>query len=305
MLKGCPMRSCVLKYNGFNHYMKSMEEKTSEERQKESVSNDAVKDKTKNKGISGIKIFGFMILILAIIAIVAVPAYEKYQFTKTTDADFVSVPNKDLDADTLEVMKTKYDEAEETLKKNGYDLEANLAKADILTTMQENDKAIAIYEKLQELYPSDARSFEELGSIYLSQKNYPKAEEQLAMAIKKDTGNIKAYMQLSSVYRADGKESTDKETVKKFYEDGIAAIGEDHKLQLVDEYAAYLARIKEYGKAIDQVNVLLASSPDDEDLKARIASLQAKMVTDKASDAQTTATPSQTDATAPALVPAQ
>ena len=55
---------------------------------------------------------------------------------------------------------------------------------------------------------------------------------------------------------------------------------------MVDLYAAYLERTGDYGKAAEEVNVMLSMYPDDDDLKGRLAGLQAKMATDKAPEAQ-------------------
>lgn len=233
-------------------------------------------EENKNQDVKKIKIIPILILIIAVLAVISIPFVQKYQFQKSTDTDFASVPNRDLDSGDLEKLKAKYDKAEQVLSGNGYDLEANLVKADVLFTMQEDAKAETIYKKLQELYPSDARAFERLGEIYSSQKRYEDAQQLFSKAINKDPKNLDAYLRLAMVYRATNKEKDQKDMVDKFYQDGIQNLGDD-KLMLVDEYASFLERAGEYNKAIEQLNILLANSPDDQDIKDRIAELQAKL----------------------------
>lgn len=242
-----------------------------------SMEENGMEEKTE-KGRKKTKLIAILAVIAAISAVFLVPAAQKYQFQKSTDANFSSVSNKDLDEGDLEKLKAEYGEAGKILQNNGYDLEANLKKADILRGIQEYDKAIAVYKKMQEKNPADARPSQGLGSVYFIQKKYQDAKDAYEAAVKNDAKNLDAYLQLARIYRVTGKETDDKDAVKKFYEDGISQLG-DNKLRLAEAYAAYLERIGENDKAMEQLNAALAAAPEDdkESVQVEITRLQAKM----------------------------
>jgi len=242
-----------------------------------SVEETGMEEKT-GKGRKKTKLIAILAVIAAVSALFLVPEAQKNQFQKSTDANFSSVPNKDLDEGDLEKLKAEYDEAGKTLKNNGYDLEANLKKADILYRMQEYDKAIAVYKKMQEKNPADARPLQGLGSVYFIEKKYQDAKYAYEAAIKNDAENLDAYLQLGRIYRITGKETDDRDAVKKFYEDGISRLG-DSKLRLMESYADCLERIGENDKAMEQLNAAFAVAPDEdkESVQVEITKLQAKM----------------------------
>lgn len=245
----------------------------------EDISTEETGMEEKNgKGRKRTKLIAILAVIVIVSALFLVPGAQKYQFQKSTDANFSSVPNKDLDEGDLEKLKAEYDEAGKTLKNNGYDLEANLKKAEVLYRMQEYDKAIAVYKKMQEKNPADARPLQGLGSVYFIQKKYQDAKDAYEAAIKDDAKDLDAYLQLARIYRITGKETGDKDAVKKFYEDGIQHL-EGNKLRLVESYADCLERIGENDKALEQLNAALAAAPDEdkESVQAEITRLQAKI----------------------------
>jgi|GEM_PF-6993713 tetratricopeptide (TPR) repeat protein len=217
------------------------------------------------------------------------PYKEKKDFVRSTAPDFESVVNTDLDEGDLEKLRGEYDQIESDLSKNGYNLEANLKKAEILRVMEEYDKAFAIYTKMTEIYPEDSRAFKGIGDIYFTRREYVASEAPYLQAIKLDAKNTEAYTQLARAYRYFEK---DNGKISKFYEDGIKALGDD-KDALVNLYAKHLERIGEYGKAAEQWKILLEKMPDDVDIQNTIAELEAKMNSGSAAPAAeaTTAAP--------------
>lgn len=227
-------------------------------------------------------------IMIAAFAVYYKPTWDRVQFQKTTNTDFSAV-SSDIDMEDLGDMKDEYNKAKEVLAKDEYNLDANISKADILSRTGEYDKATVIYEKMAKMYPSDARAFNRLGAVYAYQKKYTEAENSFLTAIKLQPQDAATYIELANLYLATKEESTNREKVTRFYEEGIKALadGKDNMV-LVETYAKSLERVGDYAKAIEKWNVVLAASPDDQFIKDKIAELQ-----------------SQLPPVAPALVPAQ
>ncbi len=200
------------------------------------------------------------------------PYKEKQDFVKSTTPNFVSVANTDLDEGDLERLRGEYGGLESNLSKNGYDLEANLKKAEILHVMQEYDKAHAVYMKMTQLYPEDSRAFKGMGDIYFTKRDYVASEAPYLNAIKLDPANVDAYGQLARAYRYFEKDNGE---IGKFYEDGITALGDNSEV-LVNLYAKHLERIGDYSKAIEEWKIISAKYPDDVDIQNQILDLEAK-----------------------------
>jgi tetratricopeptide (TPR) repeat protein len=101
--------------------------------------------------------------------------------------------------------------------------EANGEIGTILVADHEPGRAVPYLETALRLSPDAGFIHEQLGSAYLQQKDYPKAEVELKKAVQDDPYGS-AHYQLALVYRAEGRRTeaaTEFETVRKIKEDRL------------------------------------------------------------------------------------
>lgn len=195
------------------------------------------------------------------------------EFQKSTDTDFSSVdPN--MPEEVLNRLKENYNNAQEKLKEDQYDHDANIIKANVLYQIKEYEKAIIIYKKLGELNSGDYLSFKSLGDVYYAQKEYEKSEEAYLTAIKNNAYNPNVYAQLAEIYRYHLTDN--KEKIKNFYEDGIEKLG-TNRFNLIQSYAGYLEYIEEYQNSIEQWKIVSEEFPGNQAIKDKIKELEAKL----------------------------
>ena len=231
-----------------------------------------------------IAIIGFIILIL--VAVIFSVYYFKNEvkvpeeieiinseFQKSTDTDFSNV-DLNMPEEVLNRLKENYNNAQEKLKEDQYDHEANIIKANVLYQIKEYEKAIIIYKKLGELNPSDYLSFKSLGDVYYAQKEYEKSEEAYLTAIKNNPYNPNVYSQVSELYRYHLTDNEDK--AKKFYEEGIEKLG-SNRFNLIQSYADYLEDIEEYQNSIEQWKIVSEEFSDNQAIKDKIKELENKL----------------------------
>jgi len=230
--------------------------------------------KSKKKPIVAI----VLIIFLAIISYWAI-SYNKGasespepSFQELSDTDFSNVdPN--MPDEVLESIKNNYNNAQEVLNNDQYNLEANMRKANTLYQVKEYDKAIIIYQKMGELNPNNSASFKALGDVYYAQMNYEQAESMYLTAIKNAPGAPEAYSQLAEIYRYHL--NGDEEKIKKFFEDGIGKLG-INRYSLIQTYASYLEDIGDLENAIAQWKAVSMDFPDNQEIRDRIVELEEK-----------------------------
>jgi len=101
--------------------------------------------------------------------------------------------------------------------------EANGEVGTILVADHEPGKAVPYLETALRLSPDAGFIHEQLGSAYLQQRDYPKAEAELKKAVQDDPYGS-AHYQLALVYRAEGRRTeaaAEFETVRKIKEDRL------------------------------------------------------------------------------------
>ena len=106
--------------------------------------------------------------------------------------------------------------------------EANGEIGTILVADHEPGKAVPYLETALRLSPDAGFIHEQLGSAYLQQKDYPKAEAELKKAVQDDPYGS-AHYQLALVYRAEGRRTeaaAEFETVRKIKEDRLDEPGQ-------------------------------------------------------------------------------
>ncbi len=106
--------------------------------------------------------------------------------------------------------------------------EANGEIGTILVAGHEPGKAVPYLETALRLSPDAGFIHEQLGSAYLQQKDYPKAEVELKKAVQDDPYGS-AHYQLALVYRAEGRRTeaaAEFETVRKIKEDRLDEPGQ-------------------------------------------------------------------------------
>jgi len=219
--------------------------------------------KSKRKPILiGLIVIGAIILLL--------PVLEKYNYRKSTEADFPSSEDLHTTEENMGQLQSDYDAAQETLKDDPYNLDANIKKAQVLSFLEEYDKALTIYVKMSEMHPGDSRPFKGAGDIYFTQRKYAEAKEAYQKAINIDPKNAEAYIQMARLYAYLDAGNEEKD---KFYRESIEKVGEGSQATMINYYAKYLESVGDYDKAIEQLKVLLQKTPDDNKIRGEIERL--------------------------------
>ena len=120
------------------------------------------------------------------------------------------------------------EELRRELQLNPDHAEANGEIGTILVADHEPGKAVPYLETALRFSPDAGFIHEQLGSAYLQQKDYPKAEVELKKAVQDDPYGS-AHYQLALVYRAEGRRTeaaAEFETVRKIKEDRLDEPGQ-------------------------------------------------------------------------------
>jgi tetratricopeptide (TPR) repeat protein len=129
------------------------------------------------------------------------------------------VPFAAARADTLQeaqrlLAQGQYQQAlertEQILTSKPKDAQARFLKGLILTEMNRQDDAIAVFAKLTEDYPELPEPYNNLAVIYAQQRQYEKAKATLEMAIRAHPGYATAYENLADIYARLAAQAYDK-----------------------------------------------------------------------------------------------
>lgn len=166
--------------------------------------------------------------------------------------------------------------------------EAGVAlKIGTYVTMKETAKAVEQARKIIEKYPSSARGYMVLGSIYENQKDYPRAISEVKNGIKVDGTNAQAYVYLGNLYEAS-KDTTQAMTayddacrkkpdfVPALFAQGALLDQMGKKKEAISKYRTVIEKSDSYVPALNNLAYLCASGYGSKEEALRLAILAFK-----------------------------
>ena len=133
--------------------------------------------------------------------------------------------------------------------------------------LEQLDKAITFVAAHVEKYPTQLHAREVLSKLYRKNGDLKAALNELNIILEKNPGKNSAYFSLASIYFSQGK--TDK--VEELYLSGLEKKPDNDALRLA--LAEYYQIQKNYQKAVDTYEILLANNPAALVIKNNLASL--------------------------------
>jgi Flp pilus assembly protein TadD/ketosteroid isomerase-like protein len=134
-------------------------------------------------------------------------------------------------------LKEALERTEQILSGKPKDPQARFLKGLILTEMNRQAEAIAVFTKLTEDYPELPEPYNNLAVLYAQQRQYDKAKTALEMAIRTHPAYATAYENLGDVYTRMASQAYD-----KALQLDSSNVGAQNKLALIRELMGTTAR---------------------------------------------------------------
>lgn len=161
--------------------------------------------------------------------------------------------------------------------------EAGLAlKIGTYITMKETAKALELARKIIEKYPSSARGYMVLGSIYESQKEYARAISEVKNGIRVDGTNAQAFVYLGNLYEAlkentqamtayDDASRKNPDFVPALFAQGALLEQTGKKKEAIGKYRTVIEKSDAYVPALNNLAYLCASGYGSKEEALRLA----------------------------------
>ncbi|MBV5341909.1 MAG: PEP-CTERM system TPR-repeat protein PrsT [Deltaproteobacteria bacterium] len=161
--------------------------------------------------------------------------------------------------------------------------EAGIAlKIGAYVTMKDTEKAVEQAQKIIEKYPSSARGYMVLGSIYESQKDYARAIGEVKKGLRVDGNNPQAFVYLGNLYEASRdytqamtayEEACRKKPdfVPALFAQGALLDQSGKKKEAVSKYRTVLEKSNNYVPALNNLAYLCASGYGSKEEALRLA----------------------------------
>lgn len=213
-------------------------------------------------------------VIIAVIILALAGGLAVYQFGIGKNKLAVSLLLKNISVAGLnESQKQSFDEVKETLLKNPDDYSGLLELALLKQGLNDNEGAIALYERLREIKPDDVLPLNNLGAIYYNLGDYEKAEQMYLKILSDITPKwLNSYNELFAIYQFQLKDK--RATYEAIIERGIESYPE-MKQNLISKAAVYYDEVmNNKEKALEYYKKLAELAPDDPAVKARLSELK-------------------------------